>query len=120
MNGNALIGGGPVTPNPGPSRKGVATGDFTDAGIPTFCFRTRRPARFALGDERGEPNRRGKVSANPGPNWHVIGTGADGSDILRRNVGGQASIWEMNGNTIAGDGPVTPNPAASWRAVGLT
>jgi hypothetical protein len=62
----------------------------------------------------------GAVSANPGPNWHVIGTGAGGSDILLQNTNGQSSIWEMNGATIAGGGPVTPNPGSSWRAVGLT
>ena len=62
----------------------------------------------------------GPVSANPGPSWHAIGTGAGGSDILVQNTSGQASIWEMNGNTIAGGGPVTPIPGPSWHAVGLT
>jgi hypothetical protein len=26
----------------------------------------------------------------------------------------------MNGNTIAGGGPVSPNPGPSWHAIGLT
>jgi hypothetical protein len=62
----------------------------------------------------------GKVSANPGLNWHAIGTGAGGSDILLQNTSGQTSIWEMNGNTIAGGGPVSPNPGPNWHAIGLT
>jgi hypothetical protein len=34
------------------------------------------------------------------------------------NPSGQASVWEMNGNSLIGGGPVSPNPGASWRAVG--
>jgi hypothetical protein len=63
---------------------------------------------------------RGKVSPNPGFNWHAIGTGAGGSDILLQNVSGQTSIWEMSGNTIAAGGPVSPNPGPSWHAISLT
>ena len=37
------------------------------------------------------------------------------SDILWQNfVSGQAAIWEMNGNTRIGGGPVSPNPGPSW------
>ena len=40
-------------------------------------------------------------------------------DILWQNTStGQASIWEMNGSTLIGGGPVTPNPGPSFRAVG--
>ena len=65
----------------------------------------------------------GTVNLNPGPNWYAIGTGDfndDGhSDILWQNAStGQASIWEMNGNTRIGGGAVTPNPGPSWHAVG--
>ena len=47
----------------------------------------------------------GPVSANPGPSWQAVGTGQsnhDGlSDILWQNASTrQASVWEMNGNTI--------------------
>ena len=31
---------------------------------------------------------------------------------------GQASIWEMDGNTRIGGGPVAPNPGTDWKAVG--
>ena len=61
----------------------------------------------------------GKVSPNPGPSWHAIGTNG-GSDILFQNTSGQSSIWDMSGTTIVGGGPVTPNPGSSWHAISLT
>jgi autotransporter-associated beta strand protein len=36
------------------------------------------------------------------------------SDILWQNADGQASIWDMNANTLTGGGPVSPNPGTSW------
>ena len=45
---------------------------------------------------------------NPGPSWHVVGTGdfnGDGkSDILLQNTNGEVAIWEMNGTTVIADG----------------
>ena len=38
--------------------------------------------------------------------------------ILFQNASGQASIWQMDGNTRAGGGAVTPNPGPAWTAVG--
>jgi hypothetical protein len=38
------------------------------------------------------------VVADPGPNWHAIGTDG-GSDILFQNTSGQTAIWEMMGRT---------------------
>ena len=63
------------------------------------------------------------MSPNPGTAWKAIGTGDfnhDGnSDILWQNTNtGQVSIWEMNGNTLKGGGPVSPNPGPSWHAIG--
>jgi hypothetical protein len=41
-----------------------------------------------------------------------------GPDILVQNSNtGQVSVWEMDGNTIIGGGPVA-NPGPSWQAVG--
>ncbi len=40
------------------------------------------------------------------------------SDILWQNSGGQASIWDMNGNSVIGGGAVSPNPGPGWKAVG--
>src|SRR3984957_18600421 len=39
------------------------------------------------------------------------------SSILFQNTDGQVSIWEMNGISIVGGGPVA-DPGPSWRAVG--
>jgi len=40
------------------------------------------------------------------------------SDILWQNVdSGQVAIWEMNGNTRIGGGPLSANPGPSWLAV---
>ena len=43
------------------------------------------------------------VIGNPGPSWHIVGTGdfsGDGdADILWQNTNGQAAIWLMNGTT---------------------
>ena len=68
------------------------------------------------------------MSPDPGPSWTEIGTGDfndDGrSDILWQNANGQASIWEMNGNTVIGGGPVGPIPGRvgkrSERAISMT
>ena len=35
------------------------------------------------------------------------------SDILWQNADGQASIWDMNGNTLTGGGAVSPSPGPS-------
>ena len=46
--------------------------------------------------------------ANPGPSWHVAGTGdfnGDGkADILWQNSDGTPVIWLMNGASIIGSG----------------
>ena len=40
------------------------------------------------------------------------------SDIVWQNTSGQASIWDMNGSTLVGGGPVSPNPGPSWTEIG--
>ena len=55
--------------------------------------------------------------SNPGPSWHLIGTGdfnGDGkSDLLFQNDDGTAAIWEMNGTTVIGEAGRS-NPGPSW------
>ena len=123
MDGNKLIGGGPVSPNPGPSWTEVGTGDFNDDGHPDILWQNASTDQVSIWEMNGNKLiGGGPVSANPGPSWTEIGTGDfnnDGhADILWQNADGQASIWEMNGNNIIGGGPVGPNPGPSWKAIG--
>jgi hypothetical protein len=40
-------------------------------------------------------------------------------DIVWQNTSsGQASMWEMDGNTVIGGGAVSPNPGPSWTEIG--
>ncbi len=59
---------------------------------------------------------------NPGPSWHIVGTGDfndDGkSDILWQNTDGQAAIWLMNGTAPITETVVGANPGPSWHIVG--
>ena len=48
-------------------------------------------------------------------------TRRDGWGRRRRlkTISGQVSIWEMDGYTRIGGGPVGPNPGMSWRTIGV-
>ncbi len=58
----------------------------------------------------------GVVSSPPPP--RRFNSGGNSSDILWQNTGGQAAIWEMNGASIAGGGPISPNPGPNWTEIG--
>ena len=123
MNGNTLIGGGAISPNPGPAWQAVGTGDFNGDGPSDILFQNTGSGEASIWDMNGAIlTGGGPVTPNPGPSWKAIGTGDfndDGfSDILFQNASnGQVSVWEMNGNTLSGGGLVSPNPGSSWRAV---
>ena len=116
MDGNTLVGGGAVSPNPGPSWKAIGTGDFNDDGHSDILWQNASTGQASIWEMNGNTLiGGGPVSPNPGPSWQAVGTGdfnGDGfSDILWQNTStGQASIWEMNGNTPdrrrAGDAPI--------------
>ena len=124
MNGNTLIGGGAVSPNPGPAWQAVGTGDFNGEGPSDILFQNTGSGEASIWDMNGNTlTGGGPVTPNPGPSWKAIGTGDfnnDGdSDILFQNASsGQVSIWEMNGSALIGGGPVSPNPGLAWKAVG--
>ena len=124
MNGNTLVGGGPVTPNPGPAWHAVGTGDFNDDGHSDILWQNTSTGQASIWEMDGDKLiGGGPVSPNPGRGWQALGTGDfnhDGhSDILWRNVSsGQVSIWEMNGNKLIGGGPVATNPGLSWSVAG--
>jgi serralysin len=59
---------------------------------------------------------------NPGPSWHVEGTGdfnGDGkSDILWQNDDGTPAIWFMDGRTlISGAVAGSFNPGPDWHII---
>jgi FG-GAP-like repeat len=122
MNGTKLIGGGAVSPNPGPGWKAVATGDFNDDGHADLLFQNANGQAAVWDMNGGTPIGGGPVSPNPGPAWKAVGTGDfnhDGhSDILWQNADGQAATWDMSVNRLIGGGAVTPNPGTNWKAIG--
>ena len=122
MNGTNLVGGGAVSPNPGPPWQAIGTGDFLGGG-PSDILWQNADGQAAIWEMNGnELIGGGVVNPNPGPSWKAVGTGDfndDGlSDILFQNTDGQAAVWEMNGTSLIGGGAVTPNPGPSWKAVG--
>ncbi len=113
MNGVNVIGGGPVSPNPGPSWRAVGTGDFNDDGHSDILWQNASTGQ-ASSWEMNENSivGGGPVSPNPGPSWRAVGTGDfndDGhSDILWQNTtSGQVSVWEMDGATPIGGGSLS-------------
>jgi hypothetical protein len=58
---------------------------------------------------------------NPGPSWHVKGTGdfnGDSfSDVLWQNDDGSVAIWEMNGTNVIGTASLG-NPGPDWHIFG--
>jgi hypothetical protein len=62
----------------------------------------------------------GLVASNPGPTWHVKGTGVffgDGNtDIVLQNDNGSVALWDMKGTSIIGGGVVS-NPGTGWNVL---
>ena len=123
--GSSLVGGGPVTPSPGPSWTEIGAGDFNKDGQSDILWQNASTGQASIWEMSGSTLiGGGPVTPNPGPAWHAVGAGnfsGDGfsDDILWQNAStGQASIWEMSGNTLVGGGPVTPNPGTAWKPIG--
>ena len=76
MNGNTLIGGGAVSPNPGPAWKAIGAGDFNDDGHSDILWQNTSSGQATIWDMNGNSLvGGGPVSPNPGPTWKAIGTG---------------------------------------------
>jgi uncharacterized repeat protein (TIGR03803 family) len=125
LNGNTLTGGGPVSPNPGPSWTEIGTGDFNHDSHADILWQNASTGQASIWEMNGNSLiDGGPVSPSPGPTWKAVGTGDftdDGfsDDILWQNTSsGQVSVWEMSGNKLNGGGPVSPNPGPAWKAIG--
>ena len=72
-----------------------------------------------MGHERHHIVNAGLVG-NPGPTWHVKGTGdffGDGhTDLVMQNADGSVVLWDMSGSHIIKAGLVG-NPGASWNVL---
>ena len=53
MNGNKLIGGGAVSPNPGPAWKAIGTGDFNDDGHSDILFQNASSGQVSIWEMSG-------------------------------------------------------------------
>ena len=73
-----------------------------------------------MADERRQISQSSVVS-NPGPAWHVEGTGdfnTDGkTDIVLQNNNGAVAVWDMNGSAISQSG-LLASPSTAWSVVG--
>jgi FG-GAP-like repeat len=122
MSGTNVVGGGTVSPNPGPTWVEIGTGDFNDDGQSDILWQNTN-GQAAIWEMNGSTLiGGGAVSPNPGASWKVIGSGdfnGDGhSDILWQSADGQAAIWEMNGANVIGGGTVSANPGLGWTEIG--
>ena len=78
MNGNTLIGGGAVSPNPGPSWQAVGTGDFNDDGHSDILWQNTSSGQASIwemngntliGGGPGEPQSRAELESDR--NWRL-------------------------------------------------
>ena len=107
--------------NPGTTWHIVGSGDFDNNGYADILWQSN-DGTVAIWETSGTAYSYligGGVIGNPGPSWHVIGTGdfnGDGkSDILWQNNNGTYAIWEMNGTSVIGGGILSPG--GTWQAV---
>ncbi len=133
MNGDQIstAGAGLVTnlgvvANPGPTWHAVGTGDFYGNGNTDILLQNDN-GEVAIWEMNGDQISQASVvtdlgaTANPGPTWHVVGTGDfnnDGkTDIVLQSNTGAVAVWDMNGSTVSQAG-VLANPGPTWSVVG--
>ncbi len=97
----------------------MAPGFFGDGN--TAIVLQNNDGSVALWDMSGTTVVGGGLVANPGPTWHVKGTGvffADGNTgIVLQNDDGSVALWDMSGTSIIGGGLVA-NPGPTWHIEG--
>ena len=72
MNGNNLIGGGPVSANPGLSWHAIRTGDFNGDGHSDILFQNTNGQAMVWEMNGTNVIGGGAVSPNPGSNWRAV------------------------------------------------
>jgi ELWxxDGT repeat protein len=76
LNGGALIGGGPVSPNPGPSWKAIGTADFFGGGSTDILWQNTSTGQASIWEnERDYFNRRGARQRQSGAELACRGYG---------------------------------------------
>ena len=124
MSGNKLVGGGPVTPNPGPAWKAIGTGDFNDDGHSDVLFQNTSTGQVSIWEMDGNKLiGGGPVSPNPGPDLardrdrRLQPRRLFRHSFSKREQRASLDLGDEREQTIVG-GPVSPNPGRSWRAIG--
>ena len=98
MNGNNLIGGGPVGPNPGPAWKAIGTGDFNDDHHSDILWQNTSTGQVSIWEMNGTNLiGGGPVGPNPGPSWPALGTGDFNDDGIPTSCGGTRTARRQSG-----------------------
>jgi ELWxxDGT repeat protein len=129
MNGTSVIASASLG-NPGPSWRVEGDGSFYRAASADLAWQSDG-ASILLQNDSGDADIWGTNGSavtgaadlgNPGPTWHVKGSGdfnGDGNpDLLWQNDSGEAVIWETNGASVVG-GSSLGNPGPSWHIAGI-
>jgi hypothetical protein len=127
--GTGLIGGSnTIGSNPGPTWHVKGSGDFNGDGHADILWQNDNGAvadwlMNAAGT--GLIGGSNTIGSNPGPSWHVKGSGdfnGDGhADILWQNDNGAVATWLMNAagtGLIGGSNNIGSNPGPSWHTIG--
>ena len=112
--------------NPGPAWHVKGTGDFNGDGHADILWQNDNGsvATWLMDAAGTTPIAAPLIGTNPGPAWHVKGTGdfnGDGhADILWQNDNGSVAIWLMNaaGTTPIAEPLIGTNPGPAWHVKG--
>ena len=122
MSGAAIVGGGLIGSNPGPTWHVEGQGHFLFGDGNTDVLWQNDNGSVAVWGVDGIAVTGGAVvGPNPGSTWHVEGAanfyGGVYSDILFQNDDGSVAIWDMSGLSVVGGG-VVGNPGPTWHIEG--
>ena len=112
--------------NPGPAWHVKGTGDFNGDGHADILWQNDNGsvATWLMDAAGTTPIGAPLIGTNPGPTWHVKGTGdfnGDGhADILWQNDNGSVATWLMDaaGTTPIGGPVIGTNPGPAWHVKG--